>query len=87
MGGRKGWKLPSIQEFTSLIDPAANFPTLPAGHPFNVLLTSYWSGTDSANNSGFAWYLFIVTGGVFATNKPDTLYVWCVRGGSGPEAQ
>src|SRR4029434_2696444 len=34
VGGRGGWKLPSIQELRSLIDPAAANPALPAGHPF-----------------------------------------------------
>lgn len=37
-GGRKGWRVPSLQEFASLIDPTvpARGPTLPAGHPFQV---------------------------------------------------
>jgi hypothetical protein len=36
-GGRKGWRLASVEEFASLIDPAEEgSPTcaLPAGHPF-----------------------------------------------------
>src|SRR6266481_10012529 len=33
-GGRKGWRLPTIHELTSLIDPQQHNPTLPIGHPF-----------------------------------------------------
>ena len=34
-GGRKGWRLPSVHELASLVDPSvAPGPTLPAGHPF-----------------------------------------------------
>lgn len=34
IGGRKGWRLPSIPEFASLIDPSVGSPSLPVGHPF-----------------------------------------------------
>lgn len=35
-GGRKGWRLPSVHELASLVDPsvAPPGPTLPPGHPF-----------------------------------------------------
>src|SRR5437588_12028084 len=37
VGSRKGWRLPTVQELASLIDPAVAFPgpTLPASHPFS----------------------------------------------------
>src|SRR5512139_620818 len=35
VGGRRGWRLPTAHEMTSLIDPAASTtPRLPGGHPF-----------------------------------------------------
>lgn len=34
VGSRGGWKLPSIQELRTLIDPTAMNLALPAGHPF-----------------------------------------------------
>src|SRR5947208_11386244 len=40
LGGRKGWRLPTIQELASLVDPGQSDPALPGpsgaggGHPF-----------------------------------------------------
>jgi uncharacterized protein DUF1566 len=51
VGGQKGWRLPSIPELTTLIDPsvAGPGPTLPSGHPFqNVQSANYWSATTIA---------------------------------------
>jgi len=53
LGNRKGWRLPTLQELASLVDPTQSGPALPAGHPFtNVSLTpsGYWSATTDAGN-------------------------------------
>src|SRR5262245_6313883 len=46
VGGRKGWRLPTIQELMSLMDPnnPSGNPDLPPGHPFSQVQTSndYW---------------------------------------------
>ena len=34
VGGRKGWRVPTIEELASLVDTSQPAPTLPAGHPF-----------------------------------------------------
>src|SRR5262249_44199650 len=34
VGGRRGWRLPTIEELASLVDPTHIDPALPAGHPF-----------------------------------------------------
>ncbi|WP_422666765.1 DUF1566 domain-containing protein [Candidatus Manganitrophus noduliformans] len=82
-GTRGGWRLPSIQELQSL------YP-LGSGHPFqNVQLKGYWSATtdigwttsawvSSPSPSGVAWGIY---------DKNAKFYVWCVRGGSGLDAQ
>src|SRR5262245_62011473 len=46
VGGRRGWRAPSIIELTSLVDPsvAPPGPTLPMGHPFtNIQSAYYWT--------------------------------------------
>ena len=95
VGGRRGWKLPSIPELASLLDgDVANTssPRLPPGHPFlNVQTsTSYWStttfdvgipGITAAFTVGFRG------GDVGVFNRTSLIFVWCVRGGPGADAQ
>jgi len=33
LGGRKGWRLPTVEELSSLVDPLKSNPSLPDGHP------------------------------------------------------
>lgn len=83
-GGRKGWRLPSVHELASLVDPSVAFPgpTLPAGHPFSDIQSSvYWSATTFADAPTVAWVVFFGNGNVTTLNKSNTNFVWCVRGG------
>lgn len=51
VGGRKGWRLPTIEELASLLDPdnPTGDPDLPPGHPFSsVQSASFWSATSYA---------------------------------------
>ena len=34
-GGRRGWRLPTLQELQSLLDPNKTDLSLPSGHPFS----------------------------------------------------
>jgi hypothetical protein len=84
LGGRIGWRLPSYEELSSLIDLLQSNPALPAGHPFtHVKLDSalYWSSTTDVSNPGNALTLDFGFGLGFNEDKGDSHYVWCVRGG------
>lgn len=84
VGGRKGWRLPSIPELASLIDAsvASPGPTLPAGHPFtNVQSAGYWLATTLADFPSGAWVVNFRGGFVDADVKSVSNQVWCVRGG------
>ena len=85
VGGRKGWRLPTIEELASLVDTSvAGSPKLPAGHPFsNVQSSVYWSATTEAGATSSAWIVFFDSGGVGVSGKGNTNHVWCVRGGQG----
>ena len=90
VGGRKGWRLPSLAELSSLIDSTKN-PPLPLGHPFTVDLSgtpAYWTATTSATNPANAWFVSFASGGVVGewADKSATFHVWCVRGGMNAEA-
>lgn len=91
LGGRKGWRPPTIQELASLVDPAF-IPSLPSGHPFTVQSFAYWSASTLAGDTTSAWGVdFGNTSGNngFVGNifKVFEFRVWCVRGGQGPDGQ
>ena len=85
VGGRKGWRVPTIEELASLVDTSQAAPTLPAGHPFiNVSSSFYWSATTVASNTSLAWGVSFGNGIVFGDGvKNAGASVWCVRGGQG----
>ncbi|MHC4639751.1 MAG: Lcl C-terminal domain-containing protein, partial [Planctomycetota bacterium] len=85
------WRLPSIDELTSLSEPhpSTHTPALPEGHPFvNVqYLTDhyYWSSTHDETNSNLAWTVHMSSGSVFTFAKHGlsaSFYVWPMRGGN-----
>ena len=88
VGGRKGWRLPTIEELASLVDTSVSgAPTLPTDHPFtNVQSGLYWSSTTIAGSTSLAWTVYFSNGDVYATDKSTDYYVWCVRGGYGHDA-
>jgi hypothetical protein len=89
VGGRKGWRLPGLQELASLMDPVASpGPKLPAGHPFLNVQFAYWSATTRASASiDGAWFVRFSDGDIFVIGKSNQVYVWCVRGGQVPDLQ
>ena len=87
VGGRKGWRLPTVEELASLVDTTQSNPALPSGHPFtNVQSYYYWSSTTNVFDPCYAWFVTFFNGVVTTTAKSGTHYVWCVRGGHGHDA-
>ena len=74
-GGRKGWRLPTADELTSLQDASV----LPAGHPFEgVAQEAFWSATSHPETpSAFAVF---GSGGFGFHPKSTSHRAWCVRG-------
>jgi hypothetical protein len=88
VGGRKGWRLPSLPELTSLVDPsvASPGPTLPLGHPFlAVQSANYWSGSAHAENPALIWGVGFGNGVALGLSKAFDQRAWCVRGGMSAE--
>ncbi len=93
VGGRKGWRLPTVEELASLLDQRQSVPGishLPYGHPFSDAASDYyWSSTTYVNNPvnpGIppqAWVVNFYGGGVDWNVKSASSPIWCVRGGHG----
>ena len=83
VGGRKGWRLPTVFELGSLIDPsiAPPSPVLPNGHPFTgISAAAYWSASTNEIHPNTAWFVTLKNGGVGSHTKSNNGHVWCVRG-------
>ena len=84
-GGRRGWRLPSIHELLSLIDPEnpTGNPDLPSGHPFDFSLageTVYLSATVDGDNPDNVWEVDFFSTEVKSREKSAPRSYLCVRG-------
>ena len=91
IGGRHGWRLPSIDELLSM-DDETTVDSLPAGHPFtNTPDTYLWSQTADTTDPQLVQTMTFLNGGNgfsiqslsrFAAAAPNAARAWCVRGSS-----
>jgi Protein of unknown function (DUF1566) len=80
VGGTRGWRLPSVTELTSLIDPSLPAPYVPTVFA-GVQVGNYWSATTIADGGSLNKFsVSLSDGSVGSTNKGSTNNVWCVRG-------
>lgn len=78
--GYTDWRLPNRNELNSLVDCSQTDPSLPSGHPFSDVQSSYyWSGTSSVYLYDVGWCVYMLYGSVVNHIKTDPHYVWSVR--------
>ncbi|MDE3019009.1 MAG: DUF1566 domain-containing protein, partial [Nitrospirota bacterium] len=83
VGGRSGWRAPTIQEIKTLIDPQQKDPALPEGHPFaNIKSAIFWTATPHPTDDIVAWQVSFFSGEPVTDQKSGTRRMWCVLGGS-----
>ncbi|MDY0042245.1 MAG: DUF1566 domain-containing protein [Desulforhabdus sp.] len=86
LGNRMGWRVPTMEELTSLIDTSQDNPTLPTGHPFTNVQSSqssyYWTSSTDVTVPELAWGVGFYNDSIGRSNKLLEHYVRCVRAGS-----
>jgi uncharacterized protein DUF1566 len=86
-GGRFGWRLPSVEELLTLMDPTTT--NLFFGAPFpSVQGAKFWTATTDAATPTDADAVTFQSGsgGVSQPSKGATLRMWCVRGYQGTQS-
>ncbi len=87
IGERMGWRLPTFEELSSLVDgsitPNGQSATLPSGHPFNMKPQTYWTITSEISDPSQALEVNFIYGSLSRSAKSAIHYVWCVRCGHG----
>ena len=80
-GGGTDWRVPTVQELRTLVEPSSIDVKLPADHPFaNVEPSIYWSSTERRENKAYASFVNFSSGGSATLEKYMPSFVWCVRG-------
>lgn len=79
-GGQFGWRLPTVSELSSLLDPN-NYNRLPYDHPFKVETgVPYWTQTGLPDEPALAYAIeFGDYSPIDFQNKNNQLPRWCVR--------
>lgn len=80
--GHADWRLPNRRELLSVVSHDHHRPALPAGHPFTVQQTWYWTSTTASRAPAYAWRVHLEGGRMFYGDKTRDAMVWPVRGES-----
>jgi len=89
VGNRMGWRVPTIQELTSILSIGTAPDNLELGNPFitpPTLGQAIWSSTTSASNTNNAWTMNL-PGSVSIFPKGVLARCWCVRFRQGVDTQ
>jgi len=79
--GYRDWEIPNIKVLQSIVDYSEFNPANDPSFPGVTAASVYWSATTAAFNSGFAWFVDFLDGGVDFDVKVFDLRVRGVRTG------
>jgi len=80
LDGHQDWRLPSVNEFTSIVDYGqANGPLIEEVAFPNTNPAFFWSAVNSAIDTSSAWIILFQTGNVALHDKSNNNFVRCVR--------
>jgi len=79
--GFTDWRLPTKEEFATIVDTANQSPALPMKSPFENVVTflDYWTQSDHIHGPGYAWAVNLYYGNKKFLNKKKYAFAWPVR--------
>jgi hypothetical protein len=80
-GGFSDWRLPSIQEFESIVNSDRNNPSINTNFFPNVISANYWSQTNICDYWPYAVAINFKSGTHFYMDRFHSYYARAVRGG------
>jgi len=81
VGGKSGWRLPTLREWKQLVDRKQQNPALPIGNPFENVIThvGYWSKSRHKFGPQYVYQMSLWYGKPNHLKKSDNAIVWPVR--------
>lgn len=81
VGGKTGWRLPTLREWEQLVDKKHQNPALPPGNPFENVIThvGYWSKSRHKFGPKYVYQMSLWYGKPNYLKKDANAIVWPVR--------
>jgi hypothetical protein len=86
VGASKGWRLPTVEELMTLVEPTIVIPAyLPFEHPFLGISGIFWTATTDPSfaTEAYVWNTQLLDPSTLHNKAGQSHRAWCVRAPSG----